>query len=805
MRKSLKPIQIWFDQLSWSPLSFQKSAWNAYLEGKNCLINAPTGSGKTYAGLLACLSEAKFQNTKAKGVQIIWISPIRALAKELAITSEKAVNGLGLKWTVGVRNGDTSSSMRQKQKRTPPNILITTPESLHILLASKGYQDYFANVKLFVVDEWHELIGTKRAVQVELALSRLKRIAQMQIFGISATIGNMQQAGQVLFGNTGQEDFEFIKSKIKKKYIVHSIYPDKMEKFPWAGHLGLRLSEKIIPIIESNKSTLIFTNTRSQCENWYHHLINTHPELSGIIAMHHGSIDRELRNWVEDALHEGRLKAVVCTSSLDLGVDFRPVDAIIQIGGPKGVARFFQRAGRSGHKPGEVSNIHFLPTHALEFLEAAALKQAIKQQKIEAKEPHIRSFDVLIQYLVTLSVSDGFLPSDIFEEVKNTFCFSSITKEEWNWCISFIVNGGKSLYAYDEFKKVIYDEKGLLRIADNRMARRHRMSIGTIVGATMLNVKYQRGSSLGHIEEYFVSSMKPGEVFWFAGRALELIRVKEMTVLVKKSKKNTGKIPAWLGGKLPLSSMLAEVLREKIEMGTIDGKKDEEVRKIKPIFDKQKELSHIPKQTEFLIEKIHSKDGHHLFFYPIEGKFVHEGMASLFAWRIGRIKEISFSIAYNDYGFELLSDQEIPLEEAMEQGLFETSDLFRHIQNSINANEMAKRRFRDIAGISGLIFKGFPGNKQKERHLQSSSQLFFEVFKEHEPENLLYRQAFQEALEFQLEETRLRQALERINNQEIVITEPISYTPFCFPIMVDRLREKISFESLSARIAKMTI
>lgn len=804
MHQVIADIETWFDRLGWKALDFQKEAWKAFLSGQQGIINAPTGSGKSYAGLLACLAQAKRKNKKATGVQIIWISPIRALAKELAITSQKAIEGMDLDWSVGVRNGDTSSAERQKQKRKAPQILITTPESLHILLASKGYVDYFRNVKLFVADEWHELIGTKRAVLIELALSRLKHISQMQIWGISATIGNIDQAQEVLLGNDNM-DAVLIRAKIEKKYRVFPIYPDTMEKFPWAGHLGLKLSEKLIPIINGNKSTLIFTNTRSQCEIWYHHLINSHPELSGAIAMHHGSIDRELRTWVEEALHLGKLKAVVCTSSLDLGVDFRPVDAIVQIGGPKGVARFFQRAGRSGHRPGEASQIYFLPTHALEFLESAALRQAIVQKKIEAKEPYIRSFDVLIQYLVTLSVSDGLNPEEIFSEIKSTFSFSSISLDEWNWCLSFIIHGGKSLYAYDEFKKLVKDEQGLFRIANIRMARRHRMSIGTIVGATMLNVKFQRGASLGHIEEYFLSSIHSGDVFWFAGRALELVRIKEMTAIVKKSSKKTGKIPAWLGGKLPLSSMLAEVLREKIEMGALDKKKDEEVKKLAPIFETQKELSHVPLSSQFLIEKMESRDGYHVFFYPIEGKFVHEGMASLFAWRIARLKEISFSIAYNDYGFELLSDQEIPLEEAIDSGLFDTADLFNHIQASINSNEMAKRRFRDIAAIAGLIFKGYPGNKQKERHLQSSSQLFFEVFKDLEPENLLYRQAFSEALEFQLEETRLRNALKRISSQKLIITHPERFTPFCFPILVDRLREKISFENLESRIKKMTL
>lgn len=806
MNESYHTIHQWFDSLGWEMLPFQKEAWNAYKNQKHAFINAPTGSGKTFAALLGELESAKRENKKAIGIQIIWIAPIRALAKEIRFACNKAIDAFGLDWKVSVRNGDTPASERQKQKKSPPQILITTPESLHLLLAQKGYSKYFEHVKLFVADEWHEMLGSKRAVQVELSLSRLKRICNPRIIGISATIGNFEEAMDVLFGNNiAKDSIEFIKSGLKKEFKVVSIYPDEIESYPWSGHLGLKLIEKVMPIIDRSKSTLIFTNTRSQCEIWYHHLLTKFPELAGILAMHHGSLDREMREWVEQALHDNKLKAVVCTSSLDLGVDFRPVETIIQIGGPKGVARFFQRAGRSGHQPGEVSHIYFLPTHALELLEAAALRQAMEEQKIEDRIPYIRSFDVLIQYLITLSISDGFVPKEIYEEVKSTFSFSSISKDEWNWCISFITRGGKSLYAYDEFKKVISDEKGLLRIANNKTAMRHRLNIGTIVSDPMLKVKYVRGASLGNIEESFISRMNEGDVFWFAGKSLELVRVKDLIVYVKRSAQEKGRIPAWKGGRLPLSSQLAEVLREKIEMGTSPNPPDEEVKTIKPIFLQQSIQSHIPSSNELLIEKIKSSDGYHIFFYPIEGRFVHEGLSSLFSWRIAQVKDMNFSLAFNDYGFELLSDTPIPLEETIKQGLFSLDNLFEHIQASVNANEMARRRFRDIAGISGLVFKGYPGKYHKEKHLQSSSQLFFEVFKDHEPDNLLFRQAYAEALEFQLEEKRLRDALARINSLSIIITEPEKPTPFCFPIMVDRLREKMTFESLEIQISKMTL
>src|SRR4051812_28019389 len=279
-----------------------------------------------------------------------------------------------------------------------------------------------------------------------------------------------------------------------------------MEKYPWAGHLGIKLAEKVIPIINSSRTTLIFINTRGMSEMWYQTLLTIAPDLAGAIALHHGSIERELRTWVEEALHAGTLKAVVCTSSLDLGVDFRPVETIIQVGSPKGVARFLQRAGRSGHQPGALSRIYFLPTHSLELIEASAVREAMHRKIVEDRYPYIRSFDVLVQYLVTLAVSNGFRSEDIFNEVKTTFSYQSISPEEWDWALRFITTGGESLTAYDEYRKVEF-ENGLYKVENRRIAQKHRLSIGTIVGDVSLNVRFLSGKNLGTIEEGFISSL----------------------------------------------------------------------------------------------------------------------------------------------------------------------------------------------------------------------------------------------------------------------------------------------------------
>jgi ATP-dependent helicase Lhr and Lhr-like helicase len=807
----LKVGKDWFSGMGWKPFAFQLDAWQAYLDGFSGLVNAPTGSGKTYSLMIPLVLEflQRYPTEKAKknaGLQAIWITPIRALSKEIEISARRLIDGLDIRMTVGVRSGDTSLKERMRQKAKPPNLLITTPESLHLLLAQKSYAELFKDLKVLIADEWHELMGSKRGVQVELGLSRLKTVAGgLKVWGISATIGNMDQALEALLGSYYERgNFKVIRADIKKQVEIISVLPDSLERMPWAGHLGIQLLDKVVEIVKKSNSTLIFTNTRSFAEIWYQRMLDMAPEFSGLIAMHHGSISQELRNWVEDQLHEGKLKAVVCTSSLDLGVDFRPVETVIQIGGPKGVARFLQRAGRSGHQPGAVSRIYFVPTHSLELMEAAGLREAVRQSIVEDRVPYIRSFDVLIQYLLTLAVSDGFQPDVLFEEVRGTFSFSSVSEDEWVWILNFITTGGDSLQAYDEYRKVVIRE-GVYRVESRTMAMKHRLSVGTIVGDTSLYVKFVSGKYLGTIEESFISRLNPGDVFWFAGKSLEFVRIKEMEVHVRKSNKSKGLVPSWMGGRMPLSSQMSEMIRFKIDEVVRGVEYDEEMKFLRPLFRLQQERSHLPAANEFLIEYFESTEGYHVILYPFEGRFVHEGMAALMAYRIAQIQPITFSIAMNDYGFELLSDQPIPIEEAVETNMLGVENLIADIQASINSTEMARRKFRDIAAISGLIFKGYPGKPVKDRHLQSSSQLFFNVFHDYEAHNLLLRQAYEEVMDFQLEEARLRRALERITKQKIIITHPEKPTPFAFPIIVDRLREKLTSEKLEDRIKKMAL
>ena len=845
--KGYKIINEWLSSKGRTPFLFQQQAWQYIINGESGLVNAPTGCGKTFSVFLGALIDFinhhdDYKTKKNSGLQLLWITPLRALAKDIGRAMEEVIELLGMKWKIGIRNGDTDTAERARQKRQMPEVFIITPESLHLLLAQKSYTEIFCSLKIIAVDEWHELLGSKRGVQVELAISRIvgsrksgvessksevqsqdSRLtthdSRLSIWGISATIGNLDEAKEVLLaplsgrrGAGGEATGIIIRAEMKKQIVVESIFPDEIEKYPWAGHLGIKLAHKIIPIIQQSKTTLIFINTRGMSEIWYHTLLNICPDLAGSIALHHGSIDMELRTWIEENLHAAKLKAVVCTSSLDLGVDFRPVETVIQVGSPKGVARFLQRAGRSGHSPDAVSKIYFLPTHSLELVEAAALKNAMKENIIESRQPMLMCYDVLIQYLNTLAISDGFLPDEIYEEVISTYCYKELTKDEWSHILYFITTGGNALQQYDDYKKTEI-ENGIYKIKNRKLALRHRLYIGTIVSEAMMKVKFISGGYVGMIEEWFISRLEPGDVFSLAGRNLEFIMIKDMTVLARKSNAKKSMVPSWQGGRMPLSANLGKKLREALNQSAVGSQQPAadswqlavELEILKPLFELQQYLSHVPKENELLIEQIETKDGFHLFVYPFEGRLVHEAMAAVLAYRISRITPITFSFAMNDYGFELLSDQPVPVDDTNVYDLFSPENLLKDIQRSVNATEMARRKFRDIAVIGGLVFQGFPGEQKKARHLQASASLLFNVFSEYDPGNLLLRQAYQEVMDQQMEELRLRDMLHRIQQSKIVITFPQQLTPFCFPIKVDSMREDLSSEKLEERVRRMQL
>ncbi|WP_294294625.1 ligase-associated DNA damage response DEXH box helicase [uncultured Chryseobacterium sp.] len=795
-------IHHWMGDKGISPFKFQTETWWKFGNGYSGMVVAPTGFGKTYSVFLALISDFLNHPDKyKKGLKMIWITPLRSLSKDIAKAMQEAIDEIGLDWAVGVRNGDTDPKVRQQQVKNMPEILVATPESLHLLLGQKNHQRFFTNLQTIVIDEWHELLGSKRGVMIELGISRLRTyVPKIKIWGITATIGNLDEAMEVLIPYNIKKTK--ITAKEKKKIDILSVFPDEVEILPWAGHLGHKLADKVVPIILNSNSTIVFTNTRSQSEMWYQLLLNAYPDFAGQIAIHHSSIDAHLRIWIEENLSSGKLKAVVSTSSLDLGIDFKPVDTVIQIGSAKGVARFLQRAGRSGHSPFETSKIYCVPTHSLELIEVSALKEAVKNNVIEPRDPQVLCFDVLVQFLMTLAVGDGFFPDELYPQIKETYAFQEMTEEEWKGMLDFLTIGGKALKSYEEFHKIVIDEKGLYKVTSRKIAMLHRMNMGVIVSDAMLKVKFISGGYIGMVEEYFISRLKKEDKFILAGRVLEVAMIKDMTVFVRAAK---GKAfaPSYLGGRLPLSSNLGQFLREKLS-GALNPKASEkELKFLHPLLANQEERSHIPEENEFLVELIKNREGYHLFMYPFEGRLVHEVMAALIAYRISKLAPISFSMAMNDYGFELFSDKEIPLNEDNLGRILTRDNLMNDVISSINAAEMARRKFRDIAVISGMVVQNFPGQQRSNKSLQSSAGLIFKVLEDYDPNHFLVRQAYTEVFNAQLQEQRLVEAFKRIEKSKIILKFANTFTPLSFPIKVDSLRQTLSSEDLDSRIQKL--
>ena len=796
-------LEAWFAARGWRAFDFQREVRDAYLAGESGLIHSATGTGKTLAAFLGPLAEAIAEGAQASpALRVLWITPMRALAGDTVASLANALEGAGLSWSLGARTGDTTAAERAKQARKLPTALVTTPESLSLLLSQAEARERLATLRAVIVDEWHELLGNKRGVQVELALARLRRWnPEIRTWGLSATLGNLDEAlERLLAGAPGR----VVRGVSDKQVVIDTLMPDAVDRIPWAGHLGLAMLPEVVAALEASRSTLVFTNTRSQAETWYQAILEAKPEWAGLVALHHGSLDAEVRRWVEAGLKEGRLKAVVATSSLDLGVDFSPVERVLQIGSPKGVARLLQRAGRSGHAPGQVSRASCVPTHALEFVEAAAVRRAADARRIESRCPVVKPLDVLAQHLVTIAAGEGFVEEDLLAEVRSTRAFRDLADDEWRWAMDFVTRGGDSLKAYAEYRKV-EEVDGWHVVRDAAIAKRHRMSVGTIVSDAAMDVRYLNGRRLGHVEESFVAWLSPGDAFVFGGHALELIRVEGMTALVRPAKPGAATVPRWQGGRSPLSSEVSESVRELLEEYLEGRAQEPELRAVERLLALQQRWSRIPRRHELLVEQCETREGHHVFVYPFEGRHVHVGLSALLAWRLARTRPASFSLAFNDCGFELLSRERFELLPLLKAGLLSPENLLGDVLASLNAAELSRRQFREIARVAGLVFQGYPGQQKTNRQVQATSGLLYDVFARWDAGNPLLAQAEREVLERELEFSRLAAAVRRLSTAPVVLRRTEKPTPFAFPLMVARLREKLSSEKLADRVRRMQL
>ncbi|NDC34685.1 MAG: ligase-associated DNA damage response DEXH box helicase [Synechococcaceae bacterium WB9_2_112] len=825
----LAPIEAWFERQGWQPMEFQRRCWAAYLAGDSGLIQVPTGSGKTYAAVMGpiaeLLAEAGWSGTtlgkEPAGLRLLVITPLRALSRDLALAIEQPLNAMGWPLRVGIRNGDTSSTERSRQLRTPPQILITTPESLSVLLSNAKAPALFSQLQAVVLDEWHELMGSKRGVQAELCLSWLRRLRPgLRTWAVSATIGNLEEAAQAAVGvGTAARS---ITADIERPTAIRSLLPENIDGFPWGGHLGLRMYEELVAGLDPGISTLLFTNTRNQAERWHQCLRFACPEMEGALALHHSAIDRAEREAIEAQVKSGALRWVVCTSSLDLGVDFQPVERVVQIGSAKNLARLLQRAGRSAHCPGGTSQVLFMPTNALELLEVSAMRRGLSNGLVEHRHPPRLPLDVLLQHLVTLACGPGFVPGEELESVRRCWSFRDLTDSQWRWCLAFLEHGGQCLAAYPRYRKLVRcglngnepvanGEPYRYRVLDKAIARLHRFNIGTITADRSVTVRFVRGAVIGHVEEAFISRLRPGDVFFFAGRQLEFVRLREMTAQVKASSRKSTTVPAWAGGQMALSDLLSEHLRLEIDRCARalagDAELDTpELEALRPLLERQADLSRLPRSDELLVEHCRSREGSHLFVYPFEGRFVHEGIGFLWAWRLARHRASTITVSVNDYGFELLAPKGYPFDELLElhgEELLDLEHLEADLEQALNFSELCRRRFRAIAQVSGLITQAMPGQNKTGGQLQISAALLFDVFQKHEPGHLLLEQARREVLDEQLEQPRLRAALTRMANSPWQLQGIPRPGPLAFPLLVERLNNRLSNETLLERVQRL--
>ena len=791
-------LQPFFQTKGWAPFDFQEQTWNAYLAGKSGLLHAPTGLGKTLAVYLGPLAE-----TSGTHCQILWLTPLRALAADTLRALREPLAAIAPGGEAEARTGDTPAALRTRLRKKLPHTLVTTPESLSLMLTHADFAEKLSGLRCVIVDEWHELLGTKRGVQTELCLARLRAwFPELRIWGLSATLGNLTEARQALLGSAFAGSVE-ITADMKKPLVIQTLIPEEIERFPWSGHIGTRLASQVADEIEKANVTLLFTNTRSHTEIWFQELLALRPRWKDKLAMHHGSLDRAERDLAENGLRDGSLKCVVATSSLDLGVDFSPVDQVIQIGSPKGVARLLQRAGRSGHQPGAASRIVCVPTHALELVEFTAARDAATAREVESRRPLMKPLDVLVQHLVTCAIGTPFDPAEMRREIESSHAFAGLSDAEWDWSLGFISNGGAALANYPDYNKARLED-GRYVVDEKHLIQRHRLSIGTISSDPAVSVRFANGHTLGTVEESFISRLRPGSALVFAGRQLVLVRFHQRTATVKPAPHaGKGHVAIWGGNRMPLSTELSHAIARRFQ-GL--GEPTPEMVAVEPILDLQRRWSRLPSDDSLLVEFCRSREGEHLFLFPFAGRLVHEGLGTLVAYRIGRETGQAIQATHNDYGFSLNAKRGLVLDEREIRRHLGPESLLDDLVACMNTAELARRNFREIARVSGLILQQPPGRKNiSQRELQSSASLLFEVLHRYDADNLLLRQSEREILEKQLESTRLNQVVRDIADRPFHLVETGHLTPMAFPLWADRLQSTLVAADAATRLAEMLV
>jgi ATP-dependent Lhr-like helicase len=798
-------IRDYFQAQRFTPFGFQKTAWSRTEAGIHQLIQCPTGSGKTLAAAGAWIDQL-LKQPKSTGLCVLYITPLRAMTRDIERALAAPLAGSG--HDVLARNGDSTARERARIMRKPPAILMITPESLSVLLASTKAPEIFKHLQGVIVDEWHDLMVSKRGLQTVLCLARLRHYApHFVLTGVSATLADPERALRALLpvGETGQ----ITRAEISREIQLRVIEDTASARIPWAGHLGLTLLKEVARDCIQGETTLLFANTRNQAEQWYQALSIVRADLQ--VALHHGSLAPDTRNQVETGLKAGTLDLVVATSALDLGVDFQAVERIIQVGSPRAVSRLIQRAGRARHRPGAHPTVILVPTNRLHLHEYAALADALDDQALEPMQPAAGSLDVLLQHLVTLALQAPWDPDAMLAEIRQVDAYRTLSQEVFTECLTVLEKGSHSLTEYSAYQKLKPNALGHYAVTSLQIARRHRMSIGTIVSHAQVRVRMRRGPALGEIEESFAGRLRPGDVFRFAGKRLAMLRLQDGELIVKPAAGGrVSEVPRWTGGRLPLSETLAHRIVLAFERTHPVSPRVLNADWLAKALQKtawiQSSLSASPQADTVLCERFRSRDGSHLLLYPFAGWLVHQALGPLLATRLARHTPATLTITVNDYGIELLSPTEEPLDTLITQwtALLHADDVVADLDHALNLTEIVRRQFRATARIAGLIFEGYPGKQKSMRALQSSAGLLFDVLSEHDPEHILLMQAKQDVLQDEFDLPRLMDTLTSLETRSLHVHALQKPSPLSLPLLIERLSARLSTERLQDRLQRMT-
>jgi len=807
-----EPFAGWFETRGWHPRAHQLALLEAAQAGKDTLLIAPTGGGKTLAGFLPSLLELAERNADreagapSKGIHTLYVSPLKALAVDIARNLGAPVEEMGLPITLETRTGDTPASRRQRQRVKPPDILLTTPEQIALMLSHKDSPDMFANLRYVIFDELHAFASTKRGDLLALGLARLRNFApDLRAIGLSATVARPTELAAFLVPNAQSQTSrlaEIITAPAGAAADI-AIMPSEAD-LPWAGHSARYALPEMYRAIKDHNMTLMFVNTRSQAEMLFH-LLWDHNEDGLPIALHHGSLDVGQRRKVEAAMVAGKLRAVVCTSTLDLGIDWGDVDLVINVGAPKGASRLAQRIGRANHRLDEPSKALLVPANRFEVVECRAALEAAAEGAQDTPPFRPGALDVLAQHVLCVACSDPFDEAALYEEVASAAPYHGLARKDFERIVHFAATGGYALSHYDRYAKMRKTPEGLWRIAHPRVAQQYRLNAGTIVEAPMLRVRLARGKGgalkpksvlaagkvLGEVEEWFIEQLAAGDTFLFAGQVLRFEGIRENDAIVTRTTKNEPKIPSYDGGKFPLSTYLADRVRRIFaDQAQWAGLPDQ----VSDWLRLQADVSSVPSPDEILVETFPRQRKFYLVCYPFEGRLAHQSLGMLLTRRLERAGARPLGFVANEYALAIwgLSD----MGEMIRRGRLDLETLFDEdmLGDDLDAwlaeSNLMKRSFRTCAIISGLIERRHPGQEKTGRQMTVSSDLVYDVLRAHEPDHILLQAAWADAATGLVDIARLGQFLKRVRGR--ITHHALSrVSPLSVPVMLEIGRETV--------------